>query len=89
MDGNYKQTDSEFEMAVTWMVPNEDGSEPDEDTFGPKPSDINKELEDCPHIQFCNDIFKEEWISECANVVDTTPFIQVWTYFSNVLYDPS
>ena len=71
---SFEQTDSEFEMAVSWIVPNEDGTKP---ILGPMPSKIDAELDACPHIQFCNEMFNENWISDCVNLIDTTPFIEV------------
>ena len=63
----YIRTDSEYECAKSWLI---------EGYPGPDPNNIRKELENCEFKKECEQMFQDDWLAECNNILDPWPFIE-------------
>ena len=63
----YKQTNSEFLTAKSWMI---------EGDVGPFPDVIAEDLKACVHQEMCDNMFNMPWLANCRKVVDTSKFIK-------------
>ena len=63
----YRETNSEFLTAKSWMI---EGDE------GPFPDVIAEELLACEHREMCDNMFNMPWLANCRKVVDTAKFIK-------------
>ena len=66
-ESGYDRTDSEYECAKSWLIKGDPG---------PDPNDVRDELENCEFKKECEQMFQDDWLVNCNELLDPWSFIE-------------